>query len=902
MNAPGAFEQTPGDFARHPLKLLVVEDNPADVRLIQEYLAEAALTHIELNLTSTLEETLSTLSTMPVDVVLLDLGLPDSQGLATFNSLQRYTDSLPIIVLTGFGDDDIALQALKSGAEDYLVKNDLTGATLFRSLSYAVERKRLQQELARNEARFRSLIESSSDIVTLLDPSGTILYESPPIKTVLGYTPHERLGQNAFAYIHPEDVARVREAFETTLREGRGSSPEFRVRKADGSWAWLDVVGTNLLDDPNVGAIVANSRDVSARKEATDAFIASKARWQSLIQHSSDLITLIARDGTILYQSPSVHHLFGYDAGTVVGKNAFGYLHPDDTEALRVSFQEILQEGRAEVTTYRVRTATGAWLWLETIGMNLLDDPNVAAIVLNSRDVTERRRIEQEREGILYRMQQRVKELTAVHHAAKILRDDRKPLRDTLQELIALLPEAFQHTHAATARLTLDDLQVITPGFMETPWTLAADFSIVEDPAQQGRLEVAYLEPCPDADEGPFLNEERALLESLAELLRWYVERRQSREAIEKLNHDLVQQLERLTALHGIDTVITSSLDLNFSLERIAEQVRGNLKVDAVHVALYRPILKTFEHGTSQGFHTSMVKTLTFRLGEGYIGQAALERKPVFFPDISQMDPPFFPREAITQEGFVSYYIVPLISKGELQGVLGLLHREKLEPDEGWFNFSRALALQAAIAIDGATLFQNLQRANNELVLAYDRTIEGWARALDLKDEESAGHSRRVTELSVRLAERFGLRGEALADVRRGALLHDIGKMGVPDAILLKEGKLSEEEWAVMKSHTSYAYQLLSPITFLRRAIDIPHAHHEKWNGSGYPRGLKGEQIPLAARIFAVVDVYDALTSDRPYRKAWSEAKTLAHIQAQSGSHFDPKVVKTFLELLEEKR
>ncbi|HWQ13382.1 MAG TPA: HD domain-containing phosphohydrolase [Roseiflexaceae bacterium] len=194
----------------------------------------------------------------------------------------------------------------------------------------------------------------------------------------------------------------------------------------------------------------------------------------------------------------------------------------------------------------------------------------------------------------------------------------------------------------------------------------------------------------------------------------------------------------------------------------------------------------------------------------------------------------------------------------------------------------------------------DLRQANEELRAAYDATIEGWSLALDLRDRETEGHSRRVTEMTLRLAQAMGVSTEELVDIRRGALLHDIGKMGVPDAILLKAGPLSDEEWRIMRAHPTYAYRLLSPIAFLRHALDIPYCHHERWDGSGYPRGLAGAEIPLAARIFAVVDVWDALRSNRPYRKGLPDAEWRAIIRAQAGTHFDPRVVAAFLELIDE--
>jgi len=208
------------------------------------------------------------------------------------------------------------------------------------------------------------------------------------------------------------------------------------------------------------------------------------------------------------------------------------------------------------------------------------------------------------------------------------------------------------------------------------------------------------------------------------------------------------------------------------------------------------------------------------------------------------------------------------------------------------------IAGQAAIAIDNAQLFQGLQRSNTELVLAYDDTIEGWAHALELRDNESLGHAQRVAELAVRLAARLGLRWEEQAQLHRGALLHDIGKMSVPDYILLKDTPLTEEETAILHQHPQLAFDMLSPIAYLRRALDIPYCHHERWDGSGYPRRLKGGQIPLAARIFTVVDVWDASISGRRNRVVVSKEQALQHIREGTGTQFDPQVVEAFLKMM----
>jgi putative nucleotidyltransferase with HDIG domain len=342
---------------------------------------------------------------------------------------------------------------------------------------------------------------------------------------------------------------------------------------------------------------------------------------------------------------------------------------------------------------------------------------------------------------------------------------------------------------------------------------------------------------------------------------------------------------------------ITNAIDVGLALDIFLEQVQADLGVEAAGVLLYEPHGQTLQPTAGRGFEAPLAQT-EIRLGEALAGYAALEQRTVHVPDLrldervgSSVDP-------TAQLGFVGYWAVPMLTKGQLQGVIELYTRRPLVPDGDWFEFLETFADQGAIAVESAQLFRSLERSNVELQLAYDRTIEGWANALDLKDEETAGHSKRVTRMTVRVAQRVGMDARDVVHVQRGALLHDIGKMGVPDSILLKRGPLTPKERKEIEQHPVYAFELLAPIDFLKPALDIPYCHHEKWDGSGYPRGLVGEQIPLAARIFAIVDVFDALTSDRPYRAAWDHQRTLTYIQEQSGSHFDPELVKTFLEIV----
>ncbi len=360
----------------------------------------------------------------------------------------------------------------------------------------------------------------------------------------------------------------------------------------------------------------------------------------------------------------------------------------------------------------------------------------------------------------------------------------------------------------------------------------------------------------------------------------------------------IYRQFRRLAALRRIQMAISASLDLHQMLDQLLDFVTNLLGVDAALVLLLNAQNQTLEYSAGRGFHSSSIRWACLRMGKGYAGRAALAQRPVSIPDIRQSTLQDVRSRLLLKEGFVSYYGVPLVARGQVKGVLELFLQSAYTFDEEWLDFLEALSGQTAIAIDNAELVRNIQNSRDELAQAYEATIEGWVRALDLRDNETEGHSQRVTEMTVKLAQAMGFGDDELVHIRRGALLHDIGKMGIPDTILRKPGPLDEEEWAIMRKHPEYAYAMLRPIAFLRPALDIPYCHHEKWDGSGYPRELRGTDIPLTARIFSVVDVWDALRYDRPYRKGWPEEKVIAHICNHAGSHFDPHVVEVFVELM----
>ncbi len=358
------------------------------------------------------------------------------------------------------------------------------------------------------------------------------------------------------------------------------------------------------------------------------------------------------------------------------------------------------------------------------------------------------------------------------------------------------------------------------------------------------------------------------------------------------------RRLEQVSVLHQIDVVISSSADFQTTLRFVLEHVLIQLKVDAAQVLLLDPASMTLAFADGAGFSPKRQPEFSCTVEHSRAAQAILERRPLFIPNLAAHEKGGPEMGFLPGKDYRMYGCVPLIARGDIKGVLEVFSREQVSLSDEWMEFFQVLASQTAIAIDNSLMFEDLQRSNLELSLAYEATIEGWSRALDLRDKETEGHTQRVTTLSVRLATRLGLSEADIVHLRRGGLLHDIGKMGVTDSILNKPGPLTDEEFEIMRQHPSYAYDMLVPISYLRPALDIPYSHHEKWDGSGYPLGLKGEEIPLVARIFALSDVFDALTSDRPYRKAWSVKKTLDYLQGQSGRHFDPKIVDAFLAMI----
>jgi PAS domain S-box-containing protein/putative nucleotidyltransferase with HDIG domain len=353
------------------------------------------------------------------------------------------------------------------------------------------------------------------------------------------------------------------------------------------------------------------------------------------------------------------------------------------------------------------------------------------------------------------------------------------------------------------------------------------------------------------------------------------------------------QRENELQAIASLSAALRTAPTRAEMLPVIVEQIVNLLNTDTATVEIIDPQTGDVTTEVANGLWANLAGSRQAK-GTGINAIISQTLEPYITHDLEN-DPNTFYHEW-ARAGIRGGAGVPLVAQEKLIGFIWVGRKTDIPKLE--VRLLEAVADIAANAIYRATLHEQTQKDAANLALAYNSTLEGWAHALELRDHETEGHTRRVAQMTLDLARAMGIEENELENVRRGALLHDIGKMGIPDSILLKPGTLDEREWETMRQHPEYAYKLLEPIEYLRPVLNIPYCHHERWDGTGYPRNLKGKEIPLSARIFAVVDVWDALTSDRPYRLAWSKEKALAHIKKQSGRYFDPAVVKVFLKIV----
>lgn len=750
------------------------------------------------------------------------------------------------------------------------------GATSLFTGAVVTERRISRAALKESEERFRSLYENSTIGMYRTTPGGQILMANPSLVRMLGYSSFNELAQRDLEKTGYEPDSERDKFLQKIEKEGTVTGLESAWMKKDGTAIFVresaravrDAHGRTLYYEGTV-------EDITERHQAEQALQASLARYNHALDNMLEGCQVIDHDWRYIYINDAAARQ-GHSEPVQLLMHTMMEIYPgiEDTRMFSV-LERCMLERVSDHIENEFAYPDGTTSWFE-----LSIQPVPEGLFILSIDITDRKR------------------------AHTVLEQNEKRFRSLIEnnaDAITLMNAegiAVYDSPAAPRMLGYEYGELVGQNAFELmhPDDLPRNLNLFRELAKTPGMRVESTFRLRHRDRR-WLWIEAVATNLIAEpsvnaIVLNYRDVTQRKQAEEKIQ----QQLSHLNALRDIDTAIASTFGMDISLSTVLSHVVEQLHVDAAAIQLLNPISNTLSYAARRGFRTeSIQRAEPLRVGQGYAGRVVLERRLVHISNPETQHESERLAKVVAGEDFVSYFGVPLVAKGKVNGVLEVFHRAPLEPGEDWLAFLDTLAGQAAIAIDNATLFEKLQQSNSELVMAYDATIEGWSHALDLRDEETEGHTQRVTEMTVKLARSFGLSEEELVQVRRGALLHDIGKMGVPDRILLKPGALTDEEWVMMRKHPQFAYDMLSPIRYLKGALDIPYCHHEKWDGTGYPRGMKGEQIPVAARIFAAVDIYDALTSDRPYRAAWSKEKTREYISSLSGTHLDPKVVEVFL-------
>lgn len=759
---------------------------------------------------------------------------------------------------------------------------------------------------AAESAQAPTLFAESQAVMLLIDPqSGAIIDANPAAVRFYGYA-YERLRTMTITDMNTLPPNEVRQEMQAARTQER-TFFRFRHRLANGMVRDVEVysVPFKLGDRLLLHSIV---HDVTERSGV-------EAHLSALIDSAMDAIVSINTDQEIVLFNPAAEQLFGCSRAEAIGQPLSRFLPANARSAHLRYVQHFIETGATRrhmgsLTAVTALRADGSAFPAEvSIATITAGDQRLATAIL--RDISERVQHEREREALINLATalrnaanqaeivsiclDHLNAILTVEHTALILAD---PI-DEVVELVhghglwtALLGLRFAAGSGVTGSVMSSREPMLFTDITTEPELLhreifppgvaAACIPLATKTQAIGALWVVR--------PNPFTEHERGLLLTIADMATNAIHRA-------ALYAETVRRLRRIAALRAIDLAMISSNELQPALDRILIEVIAQLEVDVGAVLLrdpHQPLLHLVAQYGMQ--HLSKGKPQV-QIGEGLAGRAALMRQRLAYHD--QAGEPNLKLAAIAaEEGLVQGYAVPLLIADELIGVLNVFRRSYRPVDAEWLDFLDALAGQTAIAIHRATLIAQLQRANDELSAAYDATLAGWARALELRDEETGGHAQRVTKLTVQLAEALAIPPDQIAHMRRGALLHDIGKMGVPDAILHKPGPLTAEERREMERHPIYAQMWLAPIGFLQPALDIPFYHHERWDGSGYPQGLCGNAIPQAARIFAVVDVWDALTSNRPYRSAWTPDQARAYLAEHAGSLFDPEIVAVFLQLV----
>lgn len=772
------------------------------------------------------------------------------------------------------------------------------------------------QDLVRSENKYRKLVENISEAV-LVTIADRVIFVNQQAEQLLGLNPMDLTPAAIVHKMLPEGSDVAFSEFDSWYESGDiRSSKVFSIKLPSGENKWVNAIYEKITWDDQP-AVLYLLMDITLEKETQLALAESETKFRTAFESAAVGLVISSLDGKILQVNETFSQFLGYSVDELANRNWREITHPDDIQKnaelldetiqgtkkiARLEKRYICRDGNilwADVSTALMKNPIGEPLYYITYIQNITEKKKAEQKLSESeerfRTIFENASVslwEEDFTQVMEWVDQKKRE--GVTNFNTYFDEYPASLKELTRKIIVkdVNNAALKMYHSNSKDELRNSLDKIVPDASLSQFKHEILAFINGDPYFEGEtinrtLTGEKLNALVTTNIPVETGDYSRVLVSLTDITR-----------LKNAEERIHQQLQHLAALRSVDMAISASMDIQITLRVLINQVKTQLNVDAVAILLLNPHTQTLDYAAAAGFKTRAIENVHLRMGQSYAGRVALERRTIIMDNVNDPDQTLLLNEKLFSEKYAYFAGIPLIAKGTVKGVLEVFSYSTFSSEPEWINLLEAMASQAAIAIDNATMFDDVQRANTNLMLAYDATIEGWARALELRDDETEGHSKRVTELATALAAEVGIQDEELVHVRRGAFLHDIGKMGIPDRILLKPGPLTEEEWKIMKMHPVWGKQLLESIDFLKPAIYIPYCHHERWDGTGYPRGLMGIEIPLAARVFSIVDGYDALSSNRPYRKAWPEEDVVKYLKENAGKIYDPDIVPLFMKIL----
>ena len=745
-----------------------------------------------------------------------------------------------------------------------LVLNDLYKA-IARERQKNEALKAAESTLQASELRFRTLSENAFSGVYVIQNS-CLHYVNLSMEQIFGYAPGEMLGLNVSALIHPADRASELAITRASLdKDSARLRHEIRGLRKNGEVVHIEILASSVELQGQL-VIIGNVVDISERKRAD----LEMQMLKYSIDTAFDCAYWMDLSGRFLYVNDAACQSLGYTREELLELHVFD-VNPRATHERWVGLVEQLkQEPNIVVQSVHRRKDGGEFpVEVSSVCFKFGDQEFINGF---AKDITERKQAE----ARIQLSEKKYHDLFQVNKdGISIFMLDEK-----------MRPGKFVEMNTAVYKMlgySADQLLGQLPGVIE-PDASEAQLQIRTAELER-RGTVDFETVLRDIDGRPVYVDVTSQLiqyESLPAVMNIL------RDITERKHHEM--ELRVIATLSAALRMARSRVEM---LPVIGEQILRLLRSDAITIEMIDPVTGDSIVEAAYGLWQPMLGYWQER-GTGLNAIIGQTLRPYLTKNLDRGRDK--PNPAWASAGIRGAAGVPLVAQEKLIGFIWIGHKKEISDTE--FRLFAAIADIAANALHRSSLHEQALTAANNLTMAYETTLEAWARALELRDQETEEHSQRVREMTVELARAYGIGDGEMVHLRRGAILHDIGKIGIPDAILRKPGSLDTDEWVVMRAHPQIAYELLAPIEHLHPALDIPYCHHEKWDGSGYPRGLKHEQIPLAARLFAVVDVWDALRSDRPYRSMWSVEDTSAFIQSQSGHHFDPQIVALFLGLI----